>query len=149
MALDLTRDVPRSPFDELAGFAWLPRMIDKARAGFAGTLGEYSVYPCAGDRAFLGHYRLDAAALGTMIRDGASDGAIAAYVMDHARGDHAAFKARLTEPYGNPFRRLALFAFRTMVARRSATTHPGVDWGRHHTFARVIAAEEGHPPPSR
>lgn len=31
---------------KLAGYPWLPRMIDKARAAEAGTLGEYYRYPC-------------------------------------------------------------------------------------------------------
>lgn len=36
---------------KLAGYPWLPRMIDKARAAEAGTLGEYYRYPCPIDAA--------------------------------------------------------------------------------------------------
>lgn len=54
--MDLTKDVPRSPNDMLAGIVSLPRMIDKTQADTEGTLGEYDV-DCPHDRpvlAFLG-----------------------------------------------------------------------------------------------
>jgi mannose-6-phosphate isomerase-like protein (cupin superfamily) len=38
----------------LEGYAWLPRMIDKARAARAGTLGD-AVHPCPVDRRTLKH----------------------------------------------------------------------------------------------
>lgn len=37
----------------LAGYPWLPRLIDKARAAGAGTLGSYLRYPCPIDAACL------------------------------------------------------------------------------------------------
>lgn len=37
---------------ELDGYAWLPRMIDKARAAQAGTLGDM-VHPCPVDKRCL------------------------------------------------------------------------------------------------
>jgi hypothetical protein len=43
----------------IAGYPWLPRMIDKARAARAGTLGTYC-YPCPIDRTCLGLLGLDA-----------------------------------------------------------------------------------------
>lgn len=54
--MDLTKDVPRSPNDMLAGIVSLPRMIDKTQADVEGTLGEYDV-DCPHDKpvlAFLG-----------------------------------------------------------------------------------------------
>jgi hypothetical protein len=45
---------------KLAGYPWLPRMIDKARASQAGTLGTYYRYPCPIDRAFLDLLGIDA-----------------------------------------------------------------------------------------
>lgn len=72
MAPDLTKQVPRSPFDELEGFAWLPRMIDKARATFAGTNGDYTPFPCPGDKQFLRYFGIDAGELGRLIVPGAS-----------------------------------------------------------------------------
>jgi Domain of unknown function (DUF5069) len=54
--MDLTKTVPRSPNEMLAGIVSLPRMIDKTEADAEGTLGEYDV-DCPHDRpvlAFLG-----------------------------------------------------------------------------------------------
>ena len=51
-ALDLTRQFPRSPREKLGGYVHLTRMIDKARAKAAGTVGEY-IYPCPLDQALL------------------------------------------------------------------------------------------------
>lgn len=51
-ALDLRRDVPRSGRDMLAGFAWLGRAADKARAKRAGILGDY-ISLCPMDKGFL------------------------------------------------------------------------------------------------
>ena len=39
--MDLTKGVPRSPYESLGGIVFLPRAIDKARADLAGSLGEY------------------------------------------------------------------------------------------------------------
>ncbi|HZR47055.1 MAG TPA: DUF5069 domain-containing protein [Candidatus Manganitrophaceae bacterium] len=50
--MDLTTSYPRSPRQELGGFAHLARMIDKAKASRAGKLGEY-IYPCPLDRRLL------------------------------------------------------------------------------------------------
>jgi hypothetical protein len=44
--MDLTRDYPRSPRDQLDGMMLLPRAIDKARAQLQGKLGEYIYYGC-------------------------------------------------------------------------------------------------------
>lgn len=44
--MDLTRDYPRSPRDDLDGIMLLPRAIDKARAQLEGKLGEYKYYNC-------------------------------------------------------------------------------------------------------
>jgi hypothetical protein len=40
-AKDLTREAPRRWSERIDGIAWLPRLIDKARAFHAGTLGAY------------------------------------------------------------------------------------------------------------
>jgi hypothetical protein len=61
-ALDLNRVYPRSPKQLLGGYAHLGRMLDKARAKAAGTLGEY-IYPCPLDQALLEFLGLDADAV--------------------------------------------------------------------------------------
>jgi mannose-6-phosphate isomerase-like protein (cupin superfamily) len=49
----MTASSPFRPMDAtLDGYAWLPRMIDKARAARAGTLGD-AVHPCPVDRRTL------------------------------------------------------------------------------------------------
>ena len=39
--MDLTKDVPRSPYERLGGIVFLPRAIDKGRADIDGKLGDY------------------------------------------------------------------------------------------------------------
>ncbi|MBI3597040.1 MAG: DUF5069 domain-containing protein [Nitrospirae bacterium] len=56
--LDLTRQFPRSPRERLGGYAHLARMIDKARAKAAGTVGEY-IYPCPLDHMLLEFLKID------------------------------------------------------------------------------------------
>jgi hypothetical protein len=151
MALDLTHDVPRSPFDELNGFPWLPRMLDKARAHFAGTRGEYAAYPCPGDKNFLGFFGLDAHALGALVRDGESDEAIAAWVAQHTTrpGDGPAFRQRLLTPSPNPLINVAVWLFKWKIARELKAKGRPADMAGIDTFAKLIALEEGHPIPGR
>lgn len=49
---DLRVSFPRSPKEELGSYVHLARMIDKARAQAAGTLGDY-LYPCPLDQRLL------------------------------------------------------------------------------------------------
>ncbi|WP_317997582.1 DUF5069 domain-containing protein [Vulcanimicrobium alpinum] len=53
MALDLTKEFPRSPRERLGGIAILPRAIDKARAQLAGTLGSYIYFDCGINRVLF------------------------------------------------------------------------------------------------
>jgi Domain of unknown function (DUF5069) len=55
---DLALEEPRPMDETLAGYAWLPRMIDKARAFDAGTLGDL-VHPCPVDLRCLGLLRVE------------------------------------------------------------------------------------------
>jgi hypothetical protein len=52
-----SRTIPMSEFPaksaEVAGFAWLPRLIVKARAKLRGEMPPELMYGCGGDRAFL------------------------------------------------------------------------------------------------
>ena len=59
--------------ETLEGYAWLPRIIDKARAYDAGTLGSY-VHPCPVDQrclALLGIEAADFRAIASSARTGA------------------------------------------------------------------------------
>ncbi len=44
MALDLSKEFPRSGRDKVREYVWLGRMNDKARAAAAGTVDEY-IFP--------------------------------------------------------------------------------------------------------
>ena len=50
--LDLTQMYPQSPRERSSGYVHIGRMMDKARAKAAGTLGEY-IYPCPLDQILL------------------------------------------------------------------------------------------------
>lgn len=45
--MDLSKDYPRSPRDQLDGIMLLPRAVDKARAQLENKLGSYVYYGCA------------------------------------------------------------------------------------------------------
>lgn len=152
MALDLATSVPRSPFDELDGFPWLPRMIDKARAFYANTLGEYSPYPCPGDKGFLHHFGIDHGPLGELIKGGADDAAIAAWCQAHStRSDDAskaAFRAKLRSPESNWLFKVALWIFTRKNMAAIKKNSPNVGTSQIISFACMVSAEEGHPLPS-
>jgi hypothetical protein len=59
-AKDLAHEEPAPMDAKLAGYPWLPRIIDKARASQAGTLGTYYRYPCPIDTACLSLLGIDA-----------------------------------------------------------------------------------------
>jgi hypothetical protein len=59
-AKNLTHEEPEAMDATIAGYPWLPRMIDKARASQAGTLGSYYRYPCPIDTACLDLLGIDA-----------------------------------------------------------------------------------------
>jgi predicted PurR-regulated permease PerM len=52
-AKDLRKEPPRRWSDDLGGVRWLPRLIDKARAAVAGTLGDYLYGQDPLDRSLL------------------------------------------------------------------------------------------------
>ncbi len=61
----------------LDGYAWLPRLIDKARASRAGTLGDL-VHPCPVDKKCLGLLGIDARTFGDIASELGGDDAILA-----------------------------------------------------------------------
>jgi quercetin dioxygenase-like cupin family protein len=54
---DLTLTEPRPLDAELEGYAWLPRMLDKARATTAGTAGDY-LFGCPIDHTCMARLRV-------------------------------------------------------------------------------------------
>ncbi len=150
MALDLSKQPPRSPFDEIAGFPWLARMVDKARATYAGTHGDYTPFPCPGDKRFLTYFGIDAEAIKDLIRRDASDEAIGEYVRRTTRrteADIAAYRREMRVPPAGHFKRLLTKLMVKIVSKDLPTQFPGVDFKSIDTLPKVLALQEGHPVP--
>ncbi len=79
---DLLNKAPRRWNETLAGYVWLPRLIDKVRAHQAGTLGTYA-YPSMLDQVFLRRCRLSPAELEMAVRNAKADEDVGAYVRSH------------------------------------------------------------------
>lgn len=146
-AKDLTREYPRSPLDEIDGFPWLPRLIDKVRAKHAGTLGDYTPYPCGADQRFLATFGLDRDGLESVIVSGASDAEIAAWCRAHATADlqqaAAEYRRSQREPIAPERASVLQEAIKELAASR-----PDLDFSRVDNFTKLILLEEGHPWPA-
>jgi hypothetical protein len=70
--MDLRTQFPRSMRTTLAGYAHLPRMIDKCRAALAGTQGEY-IYPCPMDERLMEFAGITAEEFTAAVRAHATD----------------------------------------------------------------------------
>src|SRR5438094_7671716 len=80
---DLTQRPPRSPRVRLAGYAILPRMLDKGRATLAGKNGEYH-YACPMDQQFLEFAGIDPEALKKQLASDKGDGEILEWIEKNA-----------------------------------------------------------------
>lgn len=148
--MDFTQRPPRSPFDELEGFPWLPRLLDKARATVAGTLGDYYAFPTPGDRRFLWYFGIRAQEIERMVRQGAEDAAIAAYVKRTTRRSPAAleaFRRDMYRPTRHPILGLLFAMLVRRVKARILAERPDADVRAVDTLAKALAFEEGHPVP--
>jgi len=85
MALDLTRDVPRSPRATLGGFVIAARGLDKCRANLMGMAGEYKYYPCGLFQMFLDFSGVDAGEFQEAVASGANDAEMGEWVAKHAK----------------------------------------------------------------
>lgn len=77
--MDLTRTVPRSPKDKLAGIVSLKRTIDKAKAYNEGHLGEYD-YDCPHDRPLFEFLGTDGATFADKVKELGTDEAIVGWL---------------------------------------------------------------------
>ena len=145
-AKDLTKEFPRSPLEELNGLPWLPRLIDKVRALRADTLGDYTPFPCGGDRHFLGVVGVDADQLKAVIDGGAGDTGVAQWVIDHAAPGLderlADYRERSLAPVSGEMREYLDGALSELKAAR-----PDLDTTRVDNFTRLLCLEEGYPCP--
>ncbi|MFA6463463.1 MAG: DUF5069 domain-containing protein [Candidatus Paceibacterota bacterium] len=81
-ARDLTKEAPRSPYEQINGFAILARSIDKCRSFLAGTVGEYH-FNCPLDKMIFGFKGIDAEEFKDFVATGASDEEIGKWVFEH------------------------------------------------------------------
>ena len=88
VALDLTKQPPRSPRVRLGGFVILPRVLDKGRAVISGKNGEYN-FACPMDQQFLAFAGIDPAALKEQLAAGKGDGEILEWVMANSKNKSA------------------------------------------------------------
>ncbi len=148
-AKDLTREYPRSPYEILQGFPWLPRLIDKVRAKHAGTLGPYTPYPCGADRRFLAAFEFDADALEAIVVGGADDREIAAWCLEHAGRKPLVAAPEYRRTQFQPIAPERLEALET-YKREILAEQPGIDpsaLAAADNFAKAICVEEGYPVP--
>ena len=89
LALDLTKQFPRSPRETLGGYVHAGRMLDKCRAAVAGTLGEFH-YNCPLDRFLLDFTGIDAEEFKAFVATGASDAEVEAWIIAHSKVKDAA-----------------------------------------------------------
>ena len=83
LALDLTRDFPRSPHEKLGGYVVAARTVDKCRAYLNGTLGEYH-YDCPLDNFFFRFAGIEAQALSAFVGTGADDDQVGEWIAGQA-----------------------------------------------------------------
>lgn len=144
---DLTKEYPRSPYEALDGIPWLARLIDKVRALGAGTLGEYTPFPCGGDRNFLGVLGLDAEALKAQIDAGKTDAEIVAWVKAQLPAD-AATKIEAYRKHSFTAVEGEMATYLAGAKAELAQARPELDLSGVDNFARLICVEEGHPIPT-
>ncbi|WP_411825571.1 DUF5069 domain-containing protein [Luteolibacter sp. AS25] len=84
-ALDLTKEVPRSPRSKVGGYVVAGRTLDKCRAEVAGTAGEYH-FNCPLDTVFLEFAGISPDAFKEFVATGADDDAVAAWIKENGSG---------------------------------------------------------------
>lgn len=83
--MDLTREYPRSPRDELDGMMLLARAIDKARAQLEGKLGEYKFYNCRFNLRLFNTLGVTEDEFLDAVRQAPSDEAVLEWIRDYVR----------------------------------------------------------------
>jgi hypothetical protein len=147
-AKDLTREVPRSPFDELGGMPWLARMIDKVRAEAAGTLGPYTPFPGGINRQFLDVIGIEPDEFRAVVHQAATDQDVVDWLLAHrspqAEERVAAFRAGLLRPLLPDSEWIGELEDEK---RDLAVRFRDKDLSDIDNFVKVLCVEEGHPIP--
>lgn len=84
LARDLTREEPRSPYEELGGEQYAARTLDKCRATLAGCAGEYQ-FGCPMDQHFFGETGINANDFKEFVATGATDEEVAEWISKHSK----------------------------------------------------------------
>jgi hypothetical protein len=137
-ALDLTKQFPRSPHEDLRGYVILPRIIDKCRALLAGTVGEYK-FNCPLDRLFFDFTEIDADAFKAEVAAGKSDEDLLEFV--RAKGEKHSEPEILCWSFEMRQRGPLLAdqkAYFEQLRKKYAPNHP-----RINTWFDLLDAEEG------
>jgi hypothetical protein len=82
-APDLVAVPPRRWSEKLGGIAWLPRLIDKARAALNGTLGGYLYGQSPMDAGLLKQLGLSHKAFAVIVKNAPDDDAVLAALIAH------------------------------------------------------------------
>ena len=90
-SIDLRKIFPRSPQETLGGYVHLPRMIDKARAKLARTMGEY-IWNCPLDQKLLPFLKTTADDFLKAVAKAKNDADVLAWVQAKARNSPARIK---------------------------------------------------------
>lgn len=83
--MDLTREYPRGPREQLDGMMLLPRAIDKARAQLAGKLGNYVYYGCRFNRRLFNTLGVTDDEFLDTVRGAPDDDAVAQWIREYVR----------------------------------------------------------------
>jgi hypothetical protein len=97
-AHDLRTGPPRRWNAEVDGVIWLPRLVDKARACDAGTLGAYLYGQSPVDDSLLAAARIDYATLLDVVRSAPDDAGVLAGIERRAPGAAERMRAWSAKP---------------------------------------------------
>jgi hypothetical protein len=93
--LDLTKQPPRSPSEELGGLCMLPRMIDIARAKLpGGDVGHYHIGPGMSGLV-LRHLGMDAEEFLRLVADAETEEALVAQLGQHPAAENRLLNLRM------------------------------------------------------
>lgn len=85
---------PRSGYDQVGGYVWLPRLLDKVRRVHSGAPGEYFALETSPiDQSALGMWRVTGDQIREWVNEGLSDEAIADRLAEATGTDEAGRRA--------------------------------------------------------
>jgi hypothetical protein len=83
--MDLSKEFPRSPREQLEGIMLLPRAIDKARAQLEGKLGEYVYFGCEFNRRLFNMLGVTEDEFLDAVRRSPDDDAVVEWIREYVR----------------------------------------------------------------